>query len=326
VTGSEHLEQEIGRAVAEHLNVELGGRGLLLPPNREAAATADAAHRGPRLLRMTLNACYPEDDRAVEFASVDVAPRLQGALTFGAAKAALLSDRPTEDVELLCAMFTLGVGLVDSLCDGDADAGTGLLGDLRECDVANAALEVRRRGWLRGAVGPAHTMNPTVAFTVEVIEAFFETLHAVYPGQEWSPLRRDVGAQLEAALEAEHRSVGWSRESASRQELMECSRRTSVLPFEIVQTLVRGAEPAAATLLGEAVWRIDDLVDLYQDATAGALNAVLLGTTLERLVETGGIAEIATEAAERLSAGLALARGADAADRFLLFIQRYAGS
>jgi hypothetical protein len=325
VIGSEHLEQAVCRAVADHLKAELGRRGLVLTPDREAAATADAAQRGRRLLSSAVGVCYPDDDLAVEFEGEDVARRLQGALAFGAATAALLSDRRTDEVDLLCALFTLGVGLVDSLCDGDPDAGTRVLGLVQERDVAKAAEELRRRGWLRRAVVPALALDPTVAFTVDVIEAFFEMLHAVYAGDEWWPLRRDVGAQLEAALEAERRSVEWSAGPASRQELIECSRRTSVLPFEIVQTLVGGAEPAAATLLGEAVWRIDDLVDLCQDARTGALNAVLLGTTLERLVETEDIAGVAAEAAERLSAGLALAPGADAADRFLLFVQWYAG-
>lgn len=322
----EHLEEAICCAVNDHLKAELGSRRLLLPPDRKAAATADAAQRGRRLLNSAVGVWYRDDDRAVEFDGVESATRLQGALAFGAATAALLSDRSTDAVDLLCAMFTLGVGLVDSLCDGDADAGMQVLGLLQERDVARAAEESRSPGWLRDAVVPALALDPTVAFTVDVIEAFFETLHAVYAGEEWTPLRRDVGAQLEAGLEAERRSVGWSVAEASRQELVECSRRTSVLPFEIVQTLVGGAEPAAATLLGEAVWQIDDLVDLCQDARAGALNSVLLGTTLDRLVDSDDIARVAAEAAERLSSGLALAPGAHAADRFLLFIQRYAGS
>lgn len=324
--GSANLEEAISRTVTDHLKAELGSRGLLLTPGREAAATADAVQRGRHLLSSALGVCYPDDDRAVAFEGEEVATRLQGALAFGAATAALLSDRRTDGVDLLCSLFTLGVGLVDSLCDGDPDAGTRVLGVLQDRDMAEAAEESRRRGWLRGAVVPALALDPTVAFTVDVIEAFFETLHGAYAGDRWAPLRRDVGAQLQTALEAERRSVGWSAESASRQELIEWSRRTSVLPFEIVHALVGGAEPAAATLLGEAVWQIDDLVDLCQDARAGALNAVLLGTSLDRLVETEDIARVAAEAAARLSAGLALAPGAHAADRFILFIQRYAGT
>lgn len=323
---SKHLERAVCRAVADHLKVELGRRGLLLTGDREATATADVAQDGRHLLSSAVGVCYPDADLSVEFAGKEVSTRLQGALAFGAATAALFSDRRSDEVDLLCAMFTLGVGMVDSLCDADRDTGARVLRLVQERDVAKAAEQRRRRGWLRGALVREQAVHATVVFTVDVIEAFFQVLHAVYPGQEWSSLRGEVGAQLEAALEAERRSVGWSAEPSPRHHLIECSRRTSVLPFEIVQTLVGGAESAAATLLGEAVWRIDDLVDLCQDAREDALNSLLLGTTLERLVETDDIARAAAEAAERLSAGLALAPGAHAADRFLLFIQRYSGS
>jgi hypothetical protein len=114
-----------------------------------------------------------------------------------------------------------------------------------------------------------------------------------------------------------------------------------VLPFQIIETLASGdhapAEPSAGTLLGEAMWRIDDLVDLCQDARSGSVNGVLLAaatvadppggwdlvTALERLLTSREIARIAAEAAERLVAGLL--RGGGGTTPFLYFIQRYAG-
>jgi len=48
-----------------------------------------------------------------------------------------------------------------------------------------------------------------------------------------------------------------------------------VLPFEIIETLATGATTAAGTDLGEAMWRIDDLVDLGRDASSGALNWIV---------------------------------------------------
>ena len=124
------------------------------------------------------------------------------------------------------------------------------------------------------------------AFTVEIIEVFFETLHAVYPGEAWLHLRAASAAQLDAALEAE-RAVGRRGGGPTdRERLIECSRLTSVLPFEIIETLAAGGRahdrPSAGTLLGEAMWRIDDLVDLCQDARSGALNSVLLTATEAR--------------------------------------------
>jgi hypothetical protein len=122
-----------------------------------------------------------------------------------------------------------------------------------------------------------------------------------------------------------------------------------VLPFQIIETLARGeqapAEPTAGTQLGEALSRIDDLVDLCQDARSGSLNAVLLTAAtgagrpgecellaaLERLAASAEIGCAAAEAAELLRVGLQLAGGGDASEdhlptaSFLHFIQRYAG-
>lgn len=358
----ESLEQAVGSAVAHHLGVELSERGLLLAPDRQAAAAADGVRRGKRLLTRVVHQCYPiaqhaGEDVVVEYDSEAAAERVTGALAFGAATAAVLAsaerdgEPPGDSVELLCAVFTLGVGLVDGLCDGDAGTGVRVLGLVQEGNLADAAKVRPLRGWLRGDLPTGLSQDPTVAFTIDVVEAFFETLHAVYPGDAWLPLRGDVGRQLDAALDAERRSVHWSVEHFPRERLIECSRLTSVLPFEIVHTLSRGAhpttEPAAGTLLGEAMWRIDDLVDLCQDARSGALNSVLLAHSeaggaddgdpgpvpaLERLLASPDIAREAARAAESLSAGLRSVRGdpttADrrvAAERFLSFIQRYAG-
>ena len=117
---------------------------------------------------------------------------------------------------------------------------------------------------------------------------------------------------------------------------------TSVLPFEIIETLAgANAErvvPSAATLIGEAMWRIDDLVDLCSDARCGALNGVLLAAdgvldpavggyrldTLESLLASSCIADAAAEAADNLSAGLCQAERDAGRNAFLHFIHRYA--
>ena len=82
------------------------------------------------------------------------------------------------------------------------------------------------------------------------------------------------------------------------------------------------------------MWRIDDLVDLCQDARSGALNGVLLEPRPKRdaiaaraPARLDGHRRAAAEAAESLLAGAAAAAGAGHAQRrsFLSFIQRYAG-
>ena len=109
-----------------------------------------------------------------------------------------------------------------------------------------------------------------MSFAADIVETFFAILHATYPGDSWSHLRGRVGDQLAAALEAEHSSLVSSFADASLGQLTQYSYATSVLPFEIVGTLAQGEHAAsAARFLGEAMWRIDDLVDLCDDARPG---------------------------------------------------------
>jgi hypothetical protein len=348
-----HIELAVCDAVARHLEAELGDRGLLLTADALAAAAAETATSGSRLLTAVLHRCYPlirQEPAAltVEFESERSAERLEAALAFGADTARVLAPgRVTPRVKLLCAVFNLGIGLVDSLCDDDAETGQALLDLVQRQDLARAVAERRARAWLRDTVPPALAADPTVAFTVEIIETFFETLHDVYPGDAWARKRDGVGMQLAAALEAERQSViGWAGETA-RGRLIAYSRGTSVLPFQIIEALAGGSsgptERSAGTLLGEALWRIDDLVDLCQDARSGALNGVLLAAAeeprkrdpvaaLERLLASTEIARAATEAAGNLVAGLQRAGDGRTAVRdhppgrsFLHFIQRYAG-
>jgi hypothetical protein len=357
-----HIEQAVSDAVAKHLETELGERGLLLTADRLAEADADAAQRGARLLTSVIDRCYAIRRQgglalALEFKSEREAARLQAALAFGAATADLLApvkrdvDQVSGSVELLCAMFNLGVGLVDSLCDEDAETGCALLELVEEQDLGKGAEEPRGRGWLRGTLPLALAQDHAVAFTADIIEAFFETLHAAYPGDGWVQHRLGVGKQLVAALVAERQSVGWSVGRNDRQQLIEFSRLTSVMPFQIIETLARGDHPnaqrTAGTLLGEAMWRIDDLVDLCQDVRCGALNGILLAAmqepgpsggerdrvaALESLLTSTDIASAATYAAENLLAGLHLAGGRHTTAQnflptvsFLHFVQRYTG-
>ena len=144
-----------------------------------------------------------------------------------------------------------------------------------------------------------------------------------------------VGDQLAAALDAERSSLVSSPAGAPSRHLIDVSHATSVLPFEIVGTVAGGDHaPAAGRSLGEAMWRIDDLVDLCDDARTGALNAVLLAATvtdhhdLERLLASDHIARAAAHAGDSLARGIEIATdrtGGVAADVFLQFIARYAG-
>ena len=344
-----HLERSVTKAVAMHLETELGDRGLLLTAGALIVAQDEAFHEGASLRTRLIHQCYPMARRGsgvVKFGTEDTAARLDAALAFGAVTARLLTTRHVDfvaQVHYLCAVFNLGVGLVDSLCDKNAEAGVALVDLVQESGLGRAALGPRARGWLRSTVPRGFVDDPTVAFTVDVIEGFFETLHGVYAADEWSHLRRRLGSQLGAALKAERQSVIRSPDWTGRQELIESSRLTSVLPFQIIETLAAadgGSPPTAGTLLGEAMWRIDDLVDLCLDVRGGSLNGVLLAVapgagrpspedllvTLQHLADSTEIAAKAAEAGDKLLAGLRLAGdGQPGTAAFLSFIQRYAG-
>jgi hypothetical protein len=327
------IEQAVGDAVAHRLEAELGDRRLLLAADDLVAAQIEAAQCGARLLTSLIQRCYPATRQAgaevvLDFGSERGAVRLQAALAFGAVTARVLAPNlRNPDAELLSAIFNLGIGLVDSLCDHDAGIGGALLKLVQAHDVVDAAERPRARGWLRTTLPRALAENPTAAFTADIIETFFEMLGDVYPDDA---SRRRVGMQLGTALKAECASIAPSA-STARDQLFECSRLTSVLPFQIIETLTEAEYERvdAGTRLGEAMWRIDDLVDLCQDARNGSLNSLLLAAgghdgvaALERLLETTDIARAAGQAADDLQAGL---KRADDATPFLYFVQRYAG-
>lgn len=312
----EHLRSAVDDAVSRALRSALDERGLLLSAADNRSALTAASLRGGELLRRMLLHCYPGLD--VRFDSERVKERTRLALAFGAVTADLLTPAGTiRSADLLCAVFNLGIGLVDGLCDGDPPTGLQLLHAIRSCDLRAAVGRAWPPGRLRSALPDSLAADPTATFAARVVEAFFELLHFGHLGDVG--MRDRVGALLEEALEAERRSVG-----PAGGDLAESSRLTSVLPFRIIETLAGGDELTASTLLGEALWRIDDLVDLSQDAALGALNALLLeATDLRQILASPAIARSATQAAASLEEGLRAAPGDRA--MFLSFVQHYAG-
>lgn len=343
------LESAIDRAVTRNLETEFGDRGLLLSSADLAAAKDKTSALGRRLMTLLLKQCYPKaDGLTVEFERTGDIPRIGAALAFGAVVSRVFGssvDYPSRRrfvAEFLCGTFNLAIGLIDSVCDANAMAGERLLGHFRDADLIGAADGRRGPGWLHAEMPLVLAADDGVAFTVSVTEAFFESLHDLYA--EEADVRRVVGEQLADALEAETDSVCRPFTALSAERRIECSRATSVMPFEIIETITNaGRVPAslsAATLLGEAMWRIDDLVDLTDDVRSGALNALLLKAfhhrgrhdgyevaDLQAVLASSGIASAAAEAAERLSGGLRLTGIVVGDDQraFLHFVQRYAG-
>lgn len=305
---SDRARMSISETVRCALRAELHAHGLLL-------TDTDALKKAPEILPRVLALCFPEYDLTdqrvdVVFESVEERTRIEQALLFGWVTADVLTlGAPDERSQLLCALFNLGIGLIDSFCDADPCRGAELLELVQSLDLESTASGSWQERQMLGSLSAGAAADPTIAFTVRVIDAFFTVLHATHP----PPLTREVGRLLAQALAAEQRSVG--RSGAGPAELLDASRNTSVLPFLIFATLVRG-DIHAATHLGEAMWRIDDLIDLEIDAQSGALNGLLLGGTPDR----SRIEAVARDAVDHLRAGLRTADGRN----LLCLVQRYA--
>src|SRR4029079_982914 len=113
-------------AARNALRAELLERGLLF-------GDTDLLTTAPELLARALALCYPEFDLSsqrvdVVFESVEERGRIEQALLFGWATADVLAPTATDHRRpLLCAMFNLGIGMIDSLCDNDPLRGAALL-------------------------------------------------------------------------------------------------------------------------------------------------------------------------------------------------------
>lgn len=295
-------------AVRDALHAEFLAHGLL-------SADTDVLALAPDLLARALALCFPEYDLAgqdvdVVFEHTEERARMEQALLFGWVTADVVAPAATDDrSRVLCALFNLGIGMIDGACDADPHRAAELLEYLGVLDVESAVNGPWQEGGMLASLPPNAAADPTIAFTARVIDAFYSLLHATHP----LSLRTRVGRLLAGALAAERRSV--ARSPAKPDELLEASRSTSVLPFVIIATLVHG-DLDAATHLGEAMWRIDDLVDLEVDAQSGALNSLLIGGTPDRAM----IESVAREAAQHLRAGLGTTNGR----HFLTFVHRYA--
>jgi hypothetical protein len=340
------LESSIDAAVAHHLQSTLGAGGLLLNSADLRMAETTNAALGRWLMQRLLSECYPEaEGLALQFERAGDMARIGSALAFGAVTSRVFAAahdvigrrRP---VEYVCGVFNLAIGLVDGICDGDTAIGVQLLNHCHDADLVDAAMGRRRRGWLQSPLPDHLAEDSAVGFTATVIEVFFALLHDLYLDRPH--VRRIIGQQLTEALQAETDSVRDPFTALSAACRVGCSRATSVLPFEIISTIANaGIVPAVrspATMLGEAMWRVDDLVDLVDDARYGALNALLLAACGRRgthadydvvdltyLLGSADIAAAATDAAQRLHQGLQAAEvTGDDQRAYLAFVQRYA--
>lgn len=287
VTGSPgRVEDQTSRSVREALTRELRNRDLFLPPDQVDAIGASEQVKGERVWARIVKLGMPGGgaghDRSVS-ASLVASARLSTVVGFGAATGRLLAGTDPDgasDLEALCGAFNLGISLVDAIYDGGMPRSSRMLETVTAARLLAAAEDPGAAGWLQEAISWPTIDDPLSAFAADTIQAFFRILHTVFGGEERRSLRQHVGTLLVEALAAERQSLCWTVRSADIGELVECSRRKSVLPFEVIDALSAAvtlhAPSGAGTVLGEAAWLIDDLSDLCRDAWSGALNSVLL--------------------------------------------------
>ncbi|KJS51227.1 hypothetical protein VM98_38305, partial [Streptomyces rubellomurinus subsp. indigoferus] len=100
------------------------------------------------------------------------------------------------------------------------------------------------------------------------------------PAEPGAALRERLCARLAEALAAAHLSVRRPAGATTRDQVVGCSRGTSVLSLQTSEHLPTGLPtlppPTPGTPLGQALGPHHDLVAVDPDAGAAALNAVLL--------------------------------------------------
>ena len=268
------LESAIDAAVSRHLEAELADRSLLLTSADLAIAEAKTAVLGRRLMTSVLKQCYPEaDGLTVEFERTGDIGRIGAALAFGAVTSRVFAwsvgdrSRRQAAIELLCGTFNLAIGLVDGICDADVATGEQLLDHFHDADLVGAASHRRGPGWLHAEMPLFLAADDGVAFTISVTEAFFENLHNIYADN--ADVRRIVGEQLADALKAETASVrrpltALSAETEDR--VLQSNFGTALRDHRDDHDRPSCHTVQRATMLGEAMWRIDDLVDIIDDA------------------------------------------------------------
>jgi hypothetical protein len=182
----------------------------------------------------------------------------------------------TERVAECSAILNLGVGLLDRLTDRESDYVQGLafLDRRRLVDL------VDRREAANDLLADLEeeTMSEPRVFG-NVVAAFFasaQRLRALNAGSEaW----QDLGKYVVGGYEAQLSSTDATALAAKAEEI---SRKKSVVPFEITGLIAGLPLPPArrervmrlAHEMGEVVWRVDDLADVYEDWFTDDVNVV----------------------------------------------------
>jgi hypothetical protein len=297
---------------------ELDEAGLLLADDKYERLRIGALSAGERWLRAEAR----DGELTIALAALGVTPRAAARIygygwqqTLGLV--ALLHARASERLAAarLGGLFNLGVSLLDLVCDEQPERRARLL----DC-VTPHFLERQLSG--HGAARRS-SGDPAIDYLVAlIVDLFADARRLASNSSDWSAFSRLIGAMYGG----ERLAIAARRgEHAPTPEVWEALRRKSALPLETMATLAVLASPhatasrrdtalEAAALAGEAIWIIDDLVDVREDWNAGCWSRPLW--LLAQTTGTGSTPANAEQALDRLLAGgVAAAEARCLADR-----------
>ncbi len=271
-------EHEAERRTRHAVASALTHADILVPSIRVLGLAQMAKYRGealmadaPRLLGRATSHHLTASAGDLGVNAADVSRVLGHGWLQTAALARLTGVDPAvqEDVAALGALFNFGVVLFDSTLDRSPEQARLLLDRLTP-----ATIESLLAG--RDALGPP-AESGAVGVLLVLIETFFRRGRAlVAPGAEpvWDELARVIRAMYGAELfSARVRREG----SVPTLDVLRQLRRKSALPMWTMTLLGLLTKPSACTpalranvtRAGEALWIVDDLVDLREDWLGG---------------------------------------------------------
>jgi hypothetical protein len=285
------------------IRVALAARGLEFDLDHYSSELAKQRDNGCQLRTEILAASLRTPD-VRRFEELDPAfwRRIPVTVDFGFRQASVLQSligaatQWEREAAVLGGAFNLAITLIDYLVD-ELGLGTRVFGLLSKQMVygmfsaprqAQQKLAETANG---GASLPEQFLFGLLAYCCA---SGFQLVSKTGNQDAWEDLGRIVGQLLIA--EAEVASVTWPTRAEARRLLPSVEAKSclpSVATLHIARLAYSAAASklsdemlAAATQLGNVVWRIDDLVDLLKDLRTGTPNSVLLGLA-DRLADEG---------------------------------------
>ena len=345
-----HREDQFRLNVAAEIRGALSGIGMW-PTDAELIRYAtERAQIGRTAVLNCLPVLGPKDWTAMMIDEIDVtnlgsrrAIASMGAFGWSFATAMqMLVDTETRERRRAqaCAMFNIGISLLDRVADG-SEAGRAHLFDVLDRTTVTTLSQCRSAPAALGQRADCEA-DPTLRMLLKIVAALYEELHQLAEVQPKGAV--EVMEKLVAAYDAEVATH-------SRQDTGEASvaRYRAALPFQVmasinmlasgdVDVLERRAAEEVAAAVGETFGLVDDLVDLPEDCRVGHPNVVVARVAraselhdgqdmLDRVAASGAVEASVSELASRMGTVRSLAaRAGGGGVPLVRFVTMYVGA